>query len=361
MKTATEFSARSQRSFDEQFDLEAQIAHIQNHGVRFERKIAELEKTKASYLKHAAQGKSYGPFFEQTLDELRTAGLALAAQRQHESELTAKLNDLITVTPEEFKTRNEQQSQLAGLATSRLEADRQTATAAASLRQAIELRAELTARMSQVAAGIEFETKDDVLDAQRFEDLLSALPGDIAERSERWAGWFLGKQRDTKPYVVRVACVAVRETLAHHGFYRFGEMVELTDEQARELLREDRPGDDFDSGFKPWASAPPSVVTVEAHEAALAEADEKGVPVEQMYFWQDMERNEKIKAAGRSSQPANTSIGRTIKVVAEPQIAVRAKGTITAGASKSHQAGDVFSQPRGGAARLVESGAAERP
>jgi hypothetical protein len=74
-----------------------------------------------------------------------------------------------------------------------------------------------------------------------------------------------------------------------------------------------------------------------------------------------MERDKNIKAAGRAPQPANTSIGRTVKVVAEPQITVRAKGAISGGAGATYQPGDAFSRPRSTAAHLVEAGAAERP
>jgi len=69
--------------------------------------------------------------------------------------------------------------------------------------------------------------------------LAASLPEELLASSERWAARFLGKQKSLRSYVVRTDRLVVPETLTSASVCYFGERIELTEEQARELLRED--------------------------------------------------------------------------------------------------------------------------
>lgn len=73
------------------------------------------------------------------------------------------------------------------MAAERLEKDKQVNDALASLRQAIQERTGLTARMKESAAALDFTSDGDSLDAQRFDELVASLPEDLLAGSQLWA------------------------------------------------------------------------------------------------------------------------------------------------------------------------------
>jgi hypothetical protein len=136
------------------------------------------------------------------------------------------------------------------------------------------------------------ELARDGLDAERLDGLLVSLPAEVYSASERWADWCLGREKDAKTYVVTDDFLAIPETLASAGVYRFGDRVELSADQARDLLREDRPNRSADF---PWRCLTPSIIPVEEFEAIAAEAKEKEESIEDEFAARDFARDAKRK------------------------------------------------------------------
>ena len=135
----------------------------------------------------------------------------------------------------------------------------------------------MTERMAECAAGINLTLGEDGLDAARFKELLAALPIELADSSERWYARFLGEQKGLKCYVVRDDRLVLPETLASHGVYYFSDPVKLMEEEARGLLRED-------------GSGPPSVMTFGDFALVMAKAGMRGVSIQEICFWEDVQR-----------------------------------------------------------------------
>jgi hypothetical protein len=302
MKTKeAKFSPRSQRSFEEQRIVQVEIAKFDS-SIRFvERRIGELEEFKKYHLMDKRHDS-----LAMTLREIEDQTRMLRVYKEERAVLQARLDDLVTVTPEELQVRQPQQQALAQLVASRLEKDRQADKAVEALRGILQERAELSAQMNTLAAVLDFtiDPNIDALDTRRFDALRAALPTELAASSERWAGWFMGTS-GLKPYIVRDERLVVPETLASHGVYFFGETIELTDDQARELLREDRPAPKPDAA---WRCAPPSIMTVEAYEAAAAlAAKRESWTAEDVLHHEWHEQDEKRKAQHFNSHNAQSA------------------------------------------------------
>jgi hypothetical protein len=123
--------------------------------------------------------------------------------------------------------------------------------------------------------------------------------------------------------------LVVPETLASHGVCRFGDRVELREEEAQEFLRKDRPAPERN---EPWHKAPPSIMTVEEWEAATVTAAECGITVQNVLFWEHVERDAENKEmfnrtgqhAASADVPLNEDRGDffTLKVKARDTIRV---------------------------------------
>jgi hypothetical protein len=170
----------------------------------------------------------------------------------------------------------------------RLAKDRQADQLLKELREVLRERGQLTAEMAEPLAALQLTILDDGLDTRRFEKLLDSLPDELLSQSERWCGWFLGEQKDAKPYVVRVGNLLAGETLTDNGLYFWGDLIYLNEEQARDLLCDDYYAPTPEA---PWRCQSPRVMTIEAYEAAAKTAREKGLSIQEVCFWMDAERN----------------------------------------------------------------------
>jgi hypothetical protein len=104
---------------------------------------------------------------------------------------------------------------------------------------------------------------------------LEALAFDMASASQAWKGRFLGEAGSLPGYVVIDKEFEAPETLAQSAVCKFGDVVYLPEADALEFLRNDRPVPKTPAGGG-WQSLPPTLATVEAFEAAKAEAKRLG-------------------------------------------------------------------------------------
>jgi hypothetical protein len=113
-------------------------------------------------------------------------------------------------------------------------------------------------------------------DANRYAALLESLPRNIAAVGQCWLGRFFGHRRGMKPYVVCDDYLSVGENLSHSGLYVFGETVYLGNEEAAELLREDRYRPEHTAFGTERKLLPPSIMAAAEFEKLKAETTEKG-------------------------------------------------------------------------------------
>jgi hypothetical protein len=356
-QTDTAYSLRSQRSLLEEDRARGEIRAIDDLIGSTERKVLELEKDKARTLGRISAGAVNQGYLSSVLEDLEDNRRKLTAYREQRALVENKIAQLAP-NPRALGARAKEQHRLAQLVAERSEKDKQVNDALASLRQALQDRMGLTATMKESAAALDLPSDGDSLDAGRFDELFASLPEDLLARSQCWAAWFLGKEEHVKPYIVRDRLLAIPETLASHGVHHFGDRIILPEERARELMREDRPAPIQPA---PWRCAPPSIMTVEAYEAAVSSAGKKGITVQEVLLWVDFERDAKIRERfpGSGSNIGAVSKEDLGEVVT---IKVRAKSRISSDGG-TYTDGDIFElhTRKWAACALYESGAIGRP
>jgi hypothetical protein len=297
LKTAAgpkQWSFRSQRSCLQQAKLEQQRKRCEDLIHYCERSIGELEKSKEAQLKAQMERRAgSAQFLGRTLTELAEENAKVAAYKERRAFIQSQVDALANVSPSEAAQRAERQAALARLVADRLEKDRELGAALKQFRQLLAQRAELSAKVTQAASAVEITVKGDGLDEERFKALLDSLPAEVAGASERWAVWFLGKQEKARPYVVVVDELMLPETLARAGFYRFGDKVELAEDEAGELTRDVCPlgRARHDLG---WTYEPPRIMPLEAFEALLREAADQGETAQGVVSRRNGERQAKL-------------------------------------------------------------------
>jgi hypothetical protein len=339
-------NSRSQRGLQQRQELRDNLSQVQNRLRYLGNQISEGEESKAWLLKHSVgshaephHASSYFLGLQKQIVELSALRGTFAVVEEQRVFLQAEIEKL-DPKPSDVKARGENQSRLAKLTADRLEKDREADAALQVLRGLLQQRGQMTAKMMECASTIEFTVDGEKgLDARRFDELLASLPEEFSGTSERWADWFLGQQKSVKTYIVRDERLVLPETLENHGVYRFGEEIQLTENEARELLREDR---SEPRAERPGRCIPPSIITVEAYEQAVSDAEAKGVDVDDILFWQNSERGWVISPSSRFS----------VKLKAKRQVQL---------GGKTYQSGDDFEVAYQHASQLIESGAVERP
>jgi len=360
-KQAKQWSVRSQRSYLEEHRLRQELANCESGIAASERKVKELEKQKAACLNRTfADSPGYSiANLPSTVAALEDEKRCLSAFEEHRASLLSQIHDHVEVTPSEEEARTAQQERFAAMAAERLERDRKIDSAVAALSGMLQERAKLSARMAEACSAIELDFNDYV--SERFDSLLASPPDGLAEASEAWTARQFGERGRAKPYIVRDDCLLVPETLAHSGVYRFGETILLTDAEAAELLRVNRPDGTV---WEPWRRMPPSISTIEAHEAASAEAEKRGISVKQVYFWEDYERDRELReryqqSRGQEAQPPPASPSfRSLRPGRGDKVRLTAKSNIRSDNHEYHE-GDTLEVPADDAWSLLRAGAAE--
>ena len=307
-QTSTGYSIRSQRSMVLENNLRIEVQKIEASIEHTEKQIPKLEESKAYFTKAVAVHgqESMRWQLNEKLREISDAHGTIKACNEERARVQEAIRKL-DPSPAEIQARLAQQRQLAQVANSRLEKDRKADELLKELRKLLRERVESTNELAKSATALELTMPEDGLDASRFEKLLASLPEDLFRASERWHAWFLGKQKDANPYKVIDEHLMVRETLMHHGIYHFADQILLTEEEARELQRKDRPSP---VRRTPWGYVPPSIMPVQDFEAVARAATEKGISAQDVCFWNDAQNDaeaEKRYRAGGNIVPAGSA------------------------------------------------------
>jgi hypothetical protein len=315
------WSERSQRDLAEEQRLRAELQKLNSWIAYCERNIRKLEESKASQLKHSVQGKNPQPeFLARTLRDLEDETLKLGAYREQRAQIEAEIEKL-KPTPASAGKRAESQKYLAEFAAQRVKKDELIHGALTGLRRLLTERAELSAKMVNVAEAVDMTIGDDRLDSRRFEELIALLPEQLFAESERWAAWFLAGQDGLKPYVVVVDQLVLPETLARAGFYRFGDRLELADSEANPLLQDVCPIGRASHDTQ-WSYKPARIMPLKAFELLTREAPEDVGAARGLISKRNAEREEELKTQYIVEREAALS---------EHRKALRAQGLLVGG------------------------------
>jgi len=318
---------RSRSSILKENELRKVIKKIDTAQAITERRVREGEERVARLTRTVIlEGQEMmRPQLNEAMQDLANQrGLIKSCQTQHA--LTEAEIQNLTPSPSQCETRQHRQEQFRELVNKRLAKDRQADQLLKELREVLRERGQLTAEMAEPLAALQLTILDDGLDTRRFEKLLDSLPDELLSQSERWCGWFLGEQKDAKPYVVRVGNLLVGETLSDNGLYHFGDLIYLNEEQARDLLCDDYYAATHEA---PWRCQKPRVMTAEAYEAAAKTAREKGFSIQEACFWMDVDRDAKnkkwFKDNGRRKTLNKRAVSAEDSTLAEDTLKVRVR------------------------------------
>jgi len=245
-ETASEhYSNRSQRSIIIEAGLRKEVRKTESFIDRFQKKLGPLAESKAFLTNRiiAHDEHTLQPQLDVTVTEIANVhGVIRAYEEERERTLEA-IRKLDEPDPVAIQARLTQQRQLARLASDRLDKDRELDRLAKEVRKVLGERKALTEQMQGPAAALELMMPQSDLET-RLAKLADSLPDGLLSTSARWHLSFLGREKDSRPYVVVDEYLLRPETLAHNGLYKFGDTIHLSEEEAGKLRRADRPASD---------------------------------------------------------------------------------------------------------------------
>lgn len=281
------YSTRSRASLVREAQLRAEIQRIKAMKAAEERTLERLGAD-AKRLQDADISTAGASIIHENLIQKRIeigahretlAGYEEATREREQA--VAKLYPSVA----EIELRAEVQRKAAAIVCARAEIDSKIDAAVRQLRQLVADRAQQTAALTEAVKPLELALPSDGLDSERFEALAGSLPEDVGARSDYWVGHFLGKPKGGKPYVVRCEHLAVAETLAHNGIYKFGEVIVLADGEAQELLANDYAAP---TQRAPWPRLWPRIMTPEAFERVKTVAEQRKLAPIETVFAEDL-------------------------------------------------------------------------
>lgn len=266
------WSPRSSSSLATERGLQEELQRCQDLRRNQAVALADLEKEQRRAVGLVKSGVGFGgEVLSEALRKIEDARRKLAVFTDLVSQAEAALDEFRRVTVEEAPERLRQQNELANEVEATLELDEVIERARQGMCALLEARATRKARMEALADSIELRCN---LGGGVSDSLLATLSEPILPASKAWAADLLGRDEGLKPYIVVDKQLALPETLARSAPLFFGQTVHLSDEEARELLREDRAKPESERRY-PWEIIPPSIMTPEAFAQAEAEAPDK--------------------------------------------------------------------------------------
>jgi hypothetical protein len=290
-QTETRYSPRSQRSLLEERRLEGERQTIDKAIASIARRIEEAEHDKARALKAARIGRGDQVVLGRIVEYLEDKTRVLKAYQEERAAIERQIGRMGQANPEELAKRTERQGHAAKLAAERLKLDERIQGALQALRHSLEERREFTAKLARTANEIELEAD---LDSRRFEALLAALPENVYAESERWVDWFTAQGKLAKTYVAVSADLTFPESLAYAGVCRFGDQVQLADEQAARLLEDEYPAPKYPAN---WHYAPAPLMPADEFEVLEKEALKKDIGARELYEARISEREAELREA----------------------------------------------------------------
>jgi hypothetical protein len=229
-------SLRSQRSIKEQWRLEFQLKTCKaNIGLQ-EGNLAKAQAGVKRQTEQLSQGNGAAhSILESYIQDVAKAELTISSFKAQAVSFQSQLDALM---PDAVKAaeRAEGQNILVGQVLGRLELDRRLDAALETVLQILEYRKKMTSEMREDAVSLEFDCNVN-LDDQRFDALLRTLPQGMAQESEKWVAWFLGREGGRTPCHLSYCPVVLPETLASCNAFKPGDRPNLTKGEEAEIRR----------------------------------------------------------------------------------------------------------------------------
>jgi len=251
------FSPRSRRSILEARQLQEQEKRCGAQIENAEKKLAEAERAVQSSLdaRTSGQGGMLAVTLPERVLDRDKAKLELAALKDQQRNLRTKIKAASASTPQQKRERQRTQLALVNLADDLVHSARRLQRVAGEIRAVIDERERIKSEMQQRAESIGFGISGDGFTGPPIGDLLAALPANCARETEAWRAWFIGERRPepTKKYIVQDE-VILRETLHHNGICGRGDIVRLSEAEARSAIlgREKAPPIELAEGEEDW-------------------------------------------------------------------------------------------------------------
>jgi len=179
---------RSPQSRKEESKLQGELDKINKYSYRLEGELEELETHRLKMLRLIALGEAQAVHHNNLEDSVRLIRdtrdnlEALKKERTKTEEAITALHP----TEAQLQARRGLQQEFTQLAKKRLDKTRNVQKQLEQLRQILTERIDLTDKMKSIAERLECEVSGDILDSDRFEECLAALPYDLLTASERW-------------------------------------------------------------------------------------------------------------------------------------------------------------------------------
>lgn len=265
------WAPRSRKDIATEQALEKELQRCDALKRRSEDTLARLNEEKAQALRMLKNGEGWADaLLRDTLRKIDDEERKLAVFKEAAEKAQSDLDGFRTWLEDSAPQRLQTQDSLAALAGARLEIDHELERLLREALAMLQVRQETIEFMRQQARSIALVCS---FEAGVPASLHAALSLEIVSASRAWNARFLGEKENLKPYVV---CdknfEPTEETLARKAIYHFGETVYLLEEEAAELLRNDRP----QPNGPDWACLPPTLMTAEAFAAAQAESGRTG-------------------------------------------------------------------------------------
>jgi DNA repair exonuclease SbcCD ATPase subunit len=273
-RSGRNWSPRSAASIQQENALQGSLNEYLRLKKKMEEELAELEQEKQRHLEETKDGGTQADDrLSRTLAAIEDRQRKLTAYVKAADNAKRELENFLAADSKQTNERRACQNALAQLARKRLRKDRELDAALDVVRHLAQEWLELTRKMEALGNKIELEYG---WDANRYAALLESLPRNIAAVGQRWLRRFFGDRKGLKPYIVCDERLSVEENLSHSGLCSFGETVYLADEEAAELLREDRYRPEHTAFGTERKLLSPSIMAAAEFEKLKAEVAEKG-------------------------------------------------------------------------------------
>lgn len=228
-------SERPQKVVLAQGELERKIARAAQEVTGLQRRISEAEAKEDAWAKSVGAGYYVNPE-NQRLIATEIVGME-RQKAKIEKDIEALKAEIKALQPSvaQIAERKKKLASVAKTARGRQWKAAEVHRNIVNLRKTLREYANLGRQMRASLAALEFDLSGDALDLERFEALARSLPDGLENQSEAWLASFLGQPQAAKPCRFLEGQLVRRESLAHCGVYRDGDIVLLTEAEVIEI------------------------------------------------------------------------------------------------------------------------------
>jgi len=259
------WAERSRSSVEMEARLEKDLQRRQSMRRSAEQTLTMLNEEKQRLLGFNMAGEAWaGDGLTRLITNIGIAETKLSLFKEEEKKSQENLDAFRADVAARAPWRAQMQDNIAELVGALVRMDRENQPLVDQVYKKLKARQEVCALIRSSAAKIELSYD---FEAGIPASFIESLHFDMAAASQAWKALFLGESDALKAYVVCDDSLEPQPTLARKAVYSFGETVLLSEDEARELVRDDRPI----PGRPRWDCLPPSLMMAEDFAVVRAE------------------------------------------------------------------------------------------